>query len=198
MPVKSRRARNAEATRALVIETAGELWAERGYDDTSIDHIADAAGTSKGAVYHHFVDKRALFEAVFRDELTRLLDAVAASYAAAEDPWERVGAAIEAFLRASQEPRCRRLLFDIGPAALGPVRYRQIDDELVVPLIVAMLDDLVVHGELDPGPTDLAARVLFSASVEGAQWVAAQGRPTAIAEATTFLRSLLQGPGPTG
>jgi AcrR family transcriptional regulator len=60
------RSEKAEATRARLVEVAGELFGERGYEDTPIEDVLERTGVSKGALYHHFPSKEALFEEVYR------------------------------------------------------------------------------------------------------------------------------------
>src|SRR6266536_2500416 len=52
------------ATREHLLSVATALFAARGYEATSIEAVLDAAGTSRGSLYHHFKGKDALFEAV--------------------------------------------------------------------------------------------------------------------------------------
>ena len=63
---RSRREQAGEATRAALVDASRALFSSRGYADVSIDDITRATGVTKGALYHHFEDKRALFQAVAR------------------------------------------------------------------------------------------------------------------------------------
>src|ERR1700744_6366323 len=58
------RSQHVEATRRAVLDAARSLFARKGYAQTSVDEIAAAARVTKGAVYHHFAGKEALFRAV--------------------------------------------------------------------------------------------------------------------------------------
>jgi AcrR family transcriptional regulator len=64
--VKSRREMYSEATRAALLDEATALFAERGYAGTSLEDVASASQVTRGAVYHHFASKQALFEAVLQ------------------------------------------------------------------------------------------------------------------------------------
>lgn len=111
MSVKPLRVRQAEATRALLIEVAAAAFTEHGYAGTSIDDIIREAGVARGALYHHFSGKEALFRAVYEaveaDVVNRVL-AAAASHASS--PWEAVRAGLAAFLDACGEPAFRRVV----------------------------------------------------------------------------------------
>lgn len=105
------RTRQAQATRALLIEVAREVFTERGYTETSIDEIVQRAGVAKGSLYHHFASKDAVFEAVVQavqgDAVARIL---AAAVAAGGDPLTAARAGLSAFLDACGEPEFRRVV----------------------------------------------------------------------------------------
>src|SRR5215217_2517551 len=62
--VSPRRRLAPEARRSLIVEAAGRLFGERGYDGTRLDAVAAAAGVTKPVLYRHFADKRALYLAL--------------------------------------------------------------------------------------------------------------------------------------
>jgi AcrR family transcriptional regulator len=117
------------ATTAAILASARALFAERGFEGASIDDIALAAGVAKGAVYHHYPSKEAVF--------VEVLDAVHRDVAAAEppaalagftDPVELIGAAVLHYLTTVSEPATRRILLIDGPVVIGWARWREIDD----------------------------------------------------------------------
>lgn len=117
------------ATIAAILASARTLFAERGFEAASIDDIAEAAGVAKGAVYHHFASKEAIFVDV--------LDAAQRQVASAEpppgifgltDPVEVIGAAVLHYLTVVSEPATRRILLIDGPVVIGWKRWREIDD----------------------------------------------------------------------
>ena len=117
------------ATVALILAEARRLFALQGFEATSIDDIAAAAGVAKGAVYHHFESK----EAVFLRVLEGVQGAIAATPVPAEalserDPVKLIAAATLRYLLAASEPEVRRVLLIDGPAVIGWRRWREIDD----------------------------------------------------------------------
>lgn len=128
-PTRSNKSRT-EATRAALIRAARKLFAEKGYAETSTPEIVKAAGVTRGALYHHFEDKLAVFRAVVTEEYISVANEISASATA------KPGSAIEALQRGSrgylcamQDPgRVRIMLLD-GPAALGQIELDQIDQE---------------------------------------------------------------------
>ena len=69
----------SEETRARIIESAIKLFSNRGYDTASVDDICAEAGMSKGAFYHHFESKQALFLALLDSWLQTIDNAIEAS-----------------------------------------------------------------------------------------------------------------------
>jgi len=110
--VKPLRVRQAEATRNLLIEVARESFTTHGYAGTSIDEIIQRAGVARGALYHHFSGKEALFRAVYEvvegEVVARVLQAGAD--AAQQSAWDAVRAGLSTFLDACLEPSFRRIV----------------------------------------------------------------------------------------
>lgn len=130
MQQESRRRSNverSEAMRATLIATARRLFTEKGYAATGTPELVEAAGVTRGALYHHFADKQALFAAVVETESA----AVAAEIeAAAPTSLEPAAALVEgsmAYLRAMGAPGRTRLLLLDGPAVLGRKAMDEID-----------------------------------------------------------------------
>ncbi|MDQ0012059.1 AcrR family transcriptional regulator [Variovorax boronicumulans] len=117
-----------ESTQLALIEAARALFVSKGYGDTSTPEIAQAAGITRGALYHHFADKRDLF----RQVLAREAMAVAADIEAATpeqlSPREALLQGSEAYLNAMTVPGRTRLLLVDGPAVLGMAEAMAIDD----------------------------------------------------------------------
>jgi AcrR family transcriptional regulator len=124
MSVKPRREEYTEATRAALLDAAAAAFAAQGYARTSVEDIVRRARLTKGALYHHFKDKTALFEAVFCRIEEGIVQRVVEASAKRPDPWERIDAGLGAFLDAALEPAARRIIFEEAPVALGWARWR--------------------------------------------------------------------------
>ncbi|WP_433463672.1 TetR/AcrR family transcriptional regulator [Spirillospora sp. CA-128828] len=194
MSVKSRRAEYKELTRDAVLQAARRLFTERGFAATTIDDVAQAARVSKGSVYYHFTDKARLFEAVFTDRQARLVEAVAAAAGRHDDPWERLVAALEAYLDGTVADAAHRSLLQQAPAALGVERCRELDAEMGLPAVRALLDDLSATGELAVDSNAMLTRLMFSALCEAAMTAGAAPDPArARDEAATVLKAITAG-----
>jgi len=108
--VKRLRERQAEATRELLVSIARERFTTQGYAATSIEDLVQRAGVAKGALYHHFSGKDALFRAVYEAVLADVVSAVMAAALAEQEPWAGVRAGLSAFLDACLDPAFRRIV----------------------------------------------------------------------------------------
>lgn len=170
----------ADITRAARVR-----FGDHGYEATSIDDIAADAGRTKGAVYHHFADKRALFEYVFAVEQREIAEIVVRSTALPDG--------VDAYLRTlSRRPRAARITLIEGPMVLGWERWRSCDDGPFRSLLRGSLDaypSLDEHYDLD-----LLTDLLLGAVTEAAQQVATADKPvTAARRYGTQLRTMING-----
>jgi AcrR family transcriptional regulator len=172
-PARSQQTERSEATRASLIETARELFAERGYAAVGTEEIVRAAGVTRGALYHHFEDKRALFEAVYEDVERRLTEQLAAVAAAsAADPLSALRAGAEAFLDACEDPAVQRIALVDAPSVLGWERWREIGMRYGLGLVRGTIEAAIEAGEVEPQPAEPLAHLLLGAIDEGALLVA--------------------------
>jgi AcrR family transcriptional regulator len=110
MAVKRLRDRQAEATRQQLMDVARQLFTERGYAGTSIEDIIERAGVARGALYHHFRGKDALFAAVYQVVQAEVASAVVAAALTADDPAQAVYTGLSAFLDACLQPEFRQIV----------------------------------------------------------------------------------------
>jgi AcrR family transcriptional regulator len=189
-------AERSATTRGALVAAARRLWAERGYAAVGTPEIAREAGVTRGAMYHQFTDKAALFaavaEAVEADVMRRLGDEVAASGAAT--PGAALHAAIDAWLAVCEEGEVRRILLLDAVSVLGWAAFRELGLRHGLGLTEAMLQAAIDAGELAPRPTRPLAHILIGALDEAAMLVAtAEDRGTAKREAAATLHDLLDG-----
>src|SRR4029453_8922917 len=93
-----RREAEARATRETLIEAAFELFTERGYAGVGTEEIVAKAKVTRGALYHHFTDKRDLFRAVFEQVEANLMERIGATMEGADDPYDLMVSGMHAFL----------------------------------------------------------------------------------------------------
>jgi len=167
----------SEATRGKLLAVARKLFRNRGYAETFIEEIAARAGVTKGAFYHHFPDKKAIFLAVFHETEQALMEASAAG-ARGPDAWSRFRAGCRAFLEASLDPGVQRIILRDGPVVLGWEEWREIDARYSLGLIEAALQQAMAEGRV-AGSLKALAHLLFGALCEGAMMVARAAKPRA-------------------
>ncbi|MGJ7497114.1 TetR/AcrR family transcriptional regulator [Variovorax sp. RT4R15] len=150
-----------EATRHALIESARALFVRKGFGDTSTPEVSAAAGTTRGALYHHFADKRDLF----RQLLMREMQAVAADIRAAASTelpaGEALAAGSDAYLTAMTVPGRTRLLLIDGPAVLGMAEIMAMDESSAAATLREGLAAARVG--LDGGALDALAGLLSAA-----------------------------------
>lgn len=148
---RSNEARSRE-TKAALLDAARALFVEHGYVDSSTPMIAKSAGITRGALYHHFSDKKAVFRAVVQREAERVSAAIENSVAktAASTPLERLLEGADAYLRAMQVPGRTRLLLVDGPALLGRAEIAKIEGEHATASLKSGLEALLPGPNTDP------------------------------------------------
>lgn len=167
------------ATRGALLGAARELFAVEGYAGVSTEELVRRAGVTRGALYHHFEDKRDLFR-VLVEELEGELEEIVLGeargvYEGGGDVGEAFGAGFDAFLEACARPEFGRVLFVDGPAALGWEEWHEIDARYALAQTEAGLRALISAGRMEERPVGPLARLLHGASIEAALYVAAAG-----------------------
>jgi AcrR family transcriptional regulator len=173
----ARRAEYAEATRRGLLQAARELFASEGYVDVSIDEICRRARVTKGALYHHFRDKRDLFTAVFEEVEREWADELAALVAEERDPLERIQIVGDAFLDACLDPARQRILLLDGPSLVAWEELRQIDAGRGFGLIGKLLSDAMDAGQLERQPVGPLAHLMLGAMYEASLAIARDDDP---------------------
>lgn len=116
-----------ETTRTALIAAARALFLDKTYAGTGTPEIAEAAGVTRGALYHHFADKQALFRAVVEAEAAAVAAEIEAAAPQNLAPIEALVAGSHAYLAAMRRPGRTRLLLLDGPAVLGRAEMDAID-----------------------------------------------------------------------
>lgn len=173
----SKKADQAELTRRRLIDTARELFATKGYDATSVDDLLAGAGVSKGALYHHFRDKQALFEAVFRACEANGALIIAEAVADETNPVEILRLGANAWLDLVMDKRVRQISLVDGPSVLGWERWRAIDEEYGFGLVKGVLRTAMDAGLIAQQPLEMLAHMVLAMLGEAALVIARSGDP---------------------
>ncbi|MET4632415.1 TetR/AcrR family transcriptional regulator [Kaistia defluvii] len=158
-----------EKTRAALLAAARALFVAKGYAETSTPEIVAAAGITRGALYHHFQDKRDLFRAVVSEEARQVARAIGERAPDSLPPLEALVAGGAAYLQAMREPGRTRLLLIEAPSVLGLVEVRALDEAHAArTLAEGLAAALPAHAGRDAGLPLAALTDLLSAAFDRA------------------------------
>ncbi|CAM3592428.1 TetR/AcrR family transcriptional regulator [Nocardioides zeicaulis] len=178
------------------MEVAERLFVEHGYAATSLDHVVGGADVTKGALYHHFSGKQAVFEAVFERVEQRATAAIAHATDGVDDPWARAGAGLRAFLDVVQEPAYRQVVVADGPAVLGRDRFREQEEASTYALVDDVVRSVLAAPQwgLEDELLDTFTRIFFGAlSAAGVAVAASQDAAAAAARTEAAVGFILTG-----
>jgi AcrR family transcriptional regulator len=159
-PARSRREEYTEATRQALLAAGRHAFASEGYQAAGIEAISRAARVTRGAFYHHFEDKKALFDAVVVAMQSEAAAKIEARARTQRKVWDRLTEGIDAFLDACLEPAYGRIVVQEAPVVLGNARYREIEETYTMALLTATLAALKRRGELDFEDIELLSRMV--------------------------------------
>lgn len=120
-------AERSQETRRALLEAGRALFVENGFQGTSTPDVVARAGVTRGALYHHFADKLALFRAVIEAEGAAVACEIAEGARGSDDALKALRRGAKAYFKAMGDRARARLMLVEGPAALGPEEMRRID-----------------------------------------------------------------------
>lgn len=148
------RSEHVEATRRAVLAAARSAFGARGYAQTSVEEIAAAARVTKGAVYHHFASKEALFRAVHAEVEAEAQARAVEARDPDGPPIDQIVAMVNGYLDAALDAEIRRITLIDGPALLGLEADLPADGQAQVDAVRSFIADAIGRGEIvdvDPG-----------------------------------------------
>jgi AcrR family transcriptional regulator len=175
-----------------VTDVAFRVFAERGYDATSMDDVARAAGITKASIYHHVPSKEAL--------LARGLDrALVALFAVLDEPaacegsaGDRVAAIVRRVAEVTMSMRAEvSVLFRVrgnSPTELAAMERRRLFDATLAKLVEQAQADGTIRYDIEPA---LLVRLIFGMSNSVVEWYRPTGR-TPAAEIAAALEAIVE------
>lgn len=180
-------------TRAKLLGAARHAFGTVGYADASMDELTAAVGLTRGALYHHFGDKKGLLRAVISeidDEMNERLRIVANS---AADAWTGFRDECTAYIEMALEPEIQRIVLRDGPAVLGDP-WNWPTQSACIRSMTSSLETLVADRILRAIDPEAAARLIAGATLHAAQWIAHADNPqTASQRAIAAFDAMLDG-----
>lgn len=159
------------STKRQLIRVATRLFTDQGYAATSLDAIVSGAQVTKGALYHHFSGKQAVFEAVFEATEADAAKRIAKALRGHSDPWSKALAGLRCFLDVVQDPTYQRVVIQEGPAILGYERFREQEDRSTFAIVQDIVGDVLRESTVD---LDEEMLLTFSRILFGAMWAAGE------------------------
>lgn len=181
-------------TRAKLIAAARKAFGERGYAEASMDDFTAEAGLTRGALYHHFGDKKGLFEAVVHEMDAEMAERLKTISDAAPTRWDGFVEENVGYVKMALEPEVQRIVLLDGPAVLGDPSVWPSADGCIASLRASLEQlqaDGVVREDID---ADVAARLVSGASTDAAMWIAnAPDAASASRKAIPAFKALMEG-----
>jgi AcrR family transcriptional regulator len=196
---KTKQDLRSAATRQRLVAAARTMFGERGYASVGTEQIVQAAGVTRGALYHQFRDKADLFAAVAETVHAEIAHRITAGAQAdgPTDPMATLHAGVRRFLEACADPAVERILLLDAPAVLGWQAWRDLADRYGLGLLQQALQAAIDAGAITRQPVVPLAHVLLGALDEGAMYIARAEDPAAARqECTAILQQLLDGLAP--
>jgi AcrR family transcriptional regulator len=180
-------------TRAKLIAAARHAFGTVGYAEASMDDFTAAAGLTRGALYHHFGDKRGLLEAVIAQIDAEMNERICAVSAKAPNRWQGFVDESVTYIEMALEPEIQRIMLRDGPAVLGDPSQWPTANACITSMTksLTLLRQEGVVGDIDPEAT---ARLVSGASTIAALWIANSDDPEATSKkAVKAFKTLLEG-----
>jgi AcrR family transcriptional regulator len=189
-------------TRGKLIAAARRAFGAVGYAEASMDDFTAEAGLTRGALYHHFGDKKGLLEAVIMQIDAEMSERLSAISGSAEDPWNGFVDECVAYVEMALEPEIQRILLLDGPAVLGDPSTWPNQSSCIASL-KANLESLAAAGRIVAADPEALARLLNGAMLEASLWIPNSPEPKetsrkAVGALRAFLEGLLTGTGKSG
>jgi AcrR family transcriptional regulator len=180
-------------TRAKLIAAGRQAFGELGYADASMDDFTAAAGLTRGALYHHFGDKKGLLQAVIAEIDTEMANRLSAISARAKTRWQGFVDECTAYIEMALEPEIQRIVLRDGPAVLGDP-WQWPSQGGCIASMTRSLTGLAEDGVIVDVDPEAAARLVSGATLHAAQWIANSRDPAAASrKSVEAVNALLEG-----
>lgn len=174
-----RRSETMEETRVKLMAAARKAFASVGFAASSMDLLTADVGLTRGALYHHFGDKKGLLGAVVAEIDGEMAARARQAGAVAENDWEGLLAEGSTYIAMALDPEVRRIVLLDGPAFLGDPSLWP-SQNACLEMTKQAVEKLITEGVLKPIDAEAAARLLSGAALNAALWVAASEHPSSV------------------
>ena len=168
----------SQSTRAQLLKAFRASFLKNGFEKTTTQQVLNQIGLSKGAMYHHFRSKIDIAEALYEEESRRTITSAVESVDPKAPPLDQLKGACLAWTQKVRAPRVSKILFEIGPAALGAQKAKEIEDAVSLKLIEDILRDAIERGDINTSDPKLIATFLNALVAEAAFHAIRTGKDT--------------------
>jgi AcrR family transcriptional regulator len=183
-----------EATKTRLLQVAREMFAAEGFQAVPAEALVQAAGLTRGALYHHFGGKDGLFAALYEQIQREVTERIEAAAGQQPDAGSALRAGCHAFLECCVDPEIQRIMLLDAPIALSWEGWREVDLRYGLGSLREGLRAAQQSGAISSVPLDATAHLLLGAMNEAAMWIArSTDQSTALEQAKQALDRLLQG-----
>ncbi len=158
----------SENTRRIIVDVFRTTLLAEGLDAATVQRVLDDTGLSKGALYHHFKSKHEIIEAIYLAEASAAIDAAHKAADPHLPPLDRLKCSAAAWMDSVAQRDIGRILFDIGPTALGMQKAKELEDGLSLHHFRALLTEAVDTGDAVISDVPLAAKIISAGIGEAA------------------------------
>ncbi|WP_195571776.1 TetR/AcrR family transcriptional regulator [Paenibacillus sp. 1001270B_150601_E10] len=164
----------ANRTIQQLLHIARSHFTEYGFVGTALEAIVQEADLTRGALYHHFSNKKEMFQVVFEAIHQEVAERIETESAQCRDEWEQLKLGCLAFLTAAVEPQNKRIMLIDGPSVLGWEAWRLTDETHSMRLLREQLLLMEQNGSLKQLPLDAMVHLISGGLNELALWLALQ------------------------
>lgn len=182
----------SDATRDVLLKAFRQSLLDVGFEATTTASVLAQTGLSKGALYHHFASKTEIIEAIYRTESRGAIERAVGRVDAQALPLDQLKRACAAWLAEVRDPAVARILFEIGPAAIGFAGAQRIESEFSLALFERLLGEIDCEGTIAVADAKTAARLINALMAELALISHAQ-RSSAFADVGRLIDAVLKG-----
>ncbi|MCH6194130.1 MULTISPECIES: TetR/AcrR family transcriptional regulator [Serratia] len=182
-----------EETRQKLVAAARLQFGNVGYAETVMDDLTAQAGLTRGALYHHFGDKKGLFLAVVQAIDAEMDAHLAEITASTADDWEAFAARCRGYLIMMTEPQAQRILLRDSPSVLG-ADYLRASKLACISWMTGALEVLMAQRRIAVAEPEALAHLINGGLMDAALWVAHHPeKDVGLEQALASLNLLLNG-----
>jgi AcrR family transcriptional regulator len=175
--------KKGDSTRERIIATARRLFAAHGYEGTSTEVVLEQSGVSRGALYHHFENKEALFAAVLEAVEIDVTNATARARGDITDPAQALAAGCNAFLDMACDAEVRQIILIDAHSVVGWQKWREIESRYGFGRIKQAMTAIAAGGRIPAESGEMFAHIVLASLLEIAFVIARSPDPVAAAQA---------------